>query len=119
MGAFFLLAGVGKLTNIDGTAQYIASTGLPMATLLAWVAAIFLVAVGGALITGKYMKESLGLLAAYTILVTLLFHGPHLWGADPTGGQQMSFMKNMAILGGLLYMFAHSGNGHKEDGRHA
>ncbi|MFT5849543.1 MAG: putative oxidoreductase [Patiriisocius sp.] len=114
VGAFFLLAGVGKLTNIEGTAGYIASTGLPMSTFLAWDAGIFLVLAGGALIVGKYMKEALGLLALYTLLVTVLFHGPHLWADDPTGGQQLNFMKNLALLGGILYMFAHSGKGHTE-----
>ena len=104
VGAFFFLAGVQKLMGIEGTAAYIASVGLPMSTFLAWDAALFLVLVGGALIIGKYTKKAVLLLAAYTLLVTFLFHGPHLWAEDM--GAKMAFMKNVAIFGGLLCMFA-------------
>ena len=115
VGTFFLLAGVGNLTNIAGTAQTIASTGLPFSTFLAWDTSLFLVVAGGLTIVGKFKKEALGLLAVYVIIVTALLHGPHLWADDVSGTQIMEFTKNLALLGGLLYMFAHSGDNHSEE----
>lgn len=108
VGIFFLLAGVQKLGNIEGVAGYIGSVGLPMGTLLAYAAAVFLIVAGGALIFGYYMRYAAFLLALYVILVTLLFHGPQLWADDPSGANQLAFMKNIAILGGLLYMSVYS-----------
>jgi len=105
VGVFFLLAGVGKVMGIAGTAAYITSVGLPAGTALAWLAGIFLIATGASLITGFKAKDSACLLAVYTLLVSFLFHAPNTWDADPS--QQMAFMKNMAILGGLLVMTAH------------
>lgn len=104
VGAFFLMAGVSKLMGIAGTAGYISSVGLPMPTLLAWAAGLYLVAAGGALITGYQAKCAALTLAAYTLLVSFLFHAPGSWAADESGMQQLMFMKNLAIMGGLLFM---------------
>ena len=109
MGAFFFLAGVNKFINIDGTALYIESVGLPMPALLAWASAVFLVVAAGALIAGYQAKWAALLLAVFTLLVSFLFHGPASWAADPSGTQQLMFMKNLAIMGGLLFMAAHAG----------
>ena len=109
IGAFFFLAGVNKFTNIEGTAGYIASVGLPMSTALAWLAAIFLVVVAGAFIAGYRTKHAALLLALFTLFVSFVFHGPQVWGADESGMQMLMFMKNIAILGGLLFIAAHVG----------
>ena len=42
----FILAGIGKLTNVSGTAGYIASAGLPMALTLAVLVGGLAVAIG-------------------------------------------------------------------------
>lgn len=104
MGTFFLLAGFGKLTNIEGTSGYIMSVGLPVPTLLAWGAAVFLLIAGASLITGYKAKYGAIFLALYTMLATFLFHSPGTWAADTSGMQQLMFMKNVAIFGGLLAM---------------
>lgn len=99
IGAFFLIAGIQKFMGIDGTAAYIASVGLPMSTVLAWISAIFVTVTGGMMIAGYKTTYAATLLAGYVIVVTPLFHGPQNW---PT--EQMTFMKNVAILGGLLFI---------------
>ncbi|MGL4281875.1 MAG: DoxX family protein, partial [Albidovulum sp.] len=50
IGGFFLMAGVGKVGDIAGTAGYIQSVGLP--GFLAWPSAIFEILLGLALIVG-------------------------------------------------------------------
>ena len=105
MGALFLIAGIGKFQAIDKTAGYIASVGLPAAVALAWLAAIFEVVMAVAIIVGKHFKEAAIMLAVFTFIISFIFHGPSSWAGDMMA--QMMFMKNMAIVGGLLFMAAH------------
>ena len=102
VGGFFVVAGIQKFMGIDMVAGYIGSVGLPMGTALAWLAAIFLTVAGAMLIAGYYAYEAALLLAAYVLVVTVIFHGPQYW---PT--EQGMFMKNAALLGGILAMAAH------------
>jgi putative oxidoreductase len=60
---------------------------------------------GAAIILGKYFKEATVTLAVFVFIITFIFHGPNSWAENMM--QQMSFMKNMAIVGGLLFMAAH------------
>jgi putative oxidoreductase len=45
-------------------------------------------------------------LAAFTLLATVLFHNYWAMPADQQMMQQLMFMKNLAITGGLLVLFA-------------
>lgn len=97
LGLVFLVAGWGKLNGFDGTVAYIASVGLPMPQLLAALAII--VELGGAvlLIVGFHARLAAFALAIFTALATLAYH---MNIADPL--QQIMFLKNLAIIGGLL-----------------
>jgi putative oxidoreductase len=105
IGAFFLLAGLSKFADLSGTAGYIDSVGIPMASTVAILTAVFETAAGLALVIGKYTKHAAVLLAGFTLLATALFHAPATWAEAPM--QQIMFMKNIAIVGGLLYMAGH------------
>lgn len=106
IGAFFVLAGVGKVFDIAGTAAYIESVGLPAGTFLAIVAILIEVGFGGMLLIGlKARYAALGL-ALFTFIASLLFHTEDI-ARDMV--QQTMFMKNMAIMGGLLFIAAHIG----------
>lgn len=105
MGGFFLLAGITKVSGIEGTAEMIAGAGLPMPVILAYLAAILEIAAGAAIILGKYFKEAALSLALFTFVISFIFHGPNSWAENMM--QQLMFMKNMAIVAGLLFMAAH------------
>ncbi len=106
IGVLFLLAGISKVAGIEGTTMYInSSTSLPAAGLVAWLAAIIEIVCGAALIVGKKASKSALVLAVFTLLASFLFHGPGLWADAPM--QQTMFMKNLAIIGGLLYIAAY------------
>ena len=106
LALMFVLSGFGKLGNIAGTAGYIASGGLPAATALAVLVGLFEVLAGLALAIGfKARWAALGL-ALFTLLASLLFH--QFWAA-PAGQQmvqQLMFMKNLAIAGGMFVVVA-------------
>lgn len=93
----FILSGVQKFFGIEGTAGYIASVGLPFATLLAIGAAIVETFGGLAILVGYRTREAAWVLAAFTLVAGFLFH------FQPADQMQMiSFMKNVAITGGFL-----------------
>lgn len=105
LGGFFLIAGVSKLMDVEGTTSYMVDAGgLPEISLLALIVGLFETILGAALIVGKKFRESALLLAAYVLVVTFLFHGSSTWEANPI--QQTLFYKNLAIIAGLLYMVA-------------
>jgi putative oxidoreductase len=91
----FIVAGFGKLgAGYAGTQGYMESVGVP-GTLLPFVIAL---EIGGglALLLGFQTRLVAFLLAGFCIVSGMLFHS----GADQM--QQIMFMKNLAMAGGLL-----------------
>jgi len=93
----FIMAGASKFGAIAGTAGYIASKGLPAPVMLAWLAAIFELVAGLAILVGFKTKLAAYALAAFCLVAGLIFH------FDPSNQAEfISFMKNLAIAGGFL-----------------
>lgn len=99
LALIFILSGIGKFADIAGTAGYIGSVGLPAATLLAWLAAIFETVGGIAILIGFRTRETAWAMAAFCIVSGLLFHNNF---ADQM--QMIMFMKNLAMAGGFLVL---------------
>ena len=74
--AVFAMAATFKFFDIQATATYIASAGFPIPLLLAWVAAIFEVALVLAFLTGAFFAEAALLAAAYVLFLGLALPGP-------------------------------------------
>lgn len=98
----FLPAGLSKLTGFAGTAGYIASVGLPLASLGAVVAIVVEVLGGLALLVGFRTSVAAAVLAAFTLAASVFFHAYWSMPADQAAVQQLLFNKNLAIVGGLL-----------------
>ena len=101
LSVLFLFAGVGKLTDPTGTAQYIASM-TNLSPTLAVPVGIFEIAAGLLLGLGVMTRLVAVVLAGFVALATLLFHSQI---TDPI--QAQSALKNLAIFGGLLMVFAY------------
>jgi putative oxidoreductase len=106
LALMFVMSGVSKLTGLEGTAGYIASVGLPMAQVLAVGAGVLEVVAGVMLIVGWQARWAALALAAFTVLASLLFHNFWAMPKDEQFMQQLMFTKNLAITGGLLFVFA-------------
>jgi putative oxidoreductase len=105
LAAIFVMSGIGKFANLAGTAGYIASAGLPLSQLLA-VAAAGLEVIGGVLLVIGWQARWAALaLAGFTVFASLLFHNFWAMPAEQQFMQQLMFMKNLAITGGLLFVF--------------
>jgi len=107
MGGFFLLAGLGKIGGqFAGTVGYAGSMGVPTPELAVLLTIIIEIGAGLMLIVGWHVGHAAAALIGFTVLATGFFHHPGLWDPkNPT--QQIMFMKNLAIIGGLLYMLGY------------
>lgn len=106
LALMFITSGFGKIAGFAGTAGYIASKGLPMASVVA--ALTILVELGGGLaIAFGFMTRWAALaLAVFTVLAGVIFH--NYWAVPPEQVmmQQINFWKNISIAGGFLVLAA-------------
>lgn len=106
LALMFVGAGISKFAGLEGTAGYIASKGLPLAGLLALGTATLEVVAGLALAFGLQARWAAGALALFTVAASLLFHNYWAMPADQAYVNQLMFMKNLAVAGGLLMVVA-------------
>ena len=106
LALMFILSGFGKLTDIPGTAGFIASGGLPAPTVLAIAVGAFELLAGLALVLG-YQVRLLGLaLALFTVAASVIFHAYWSVPAAQQFVTQLLFMKNISVAGGMLLVSA-------------
>jgi putative oxidoreductase len=103
----FLWSAYDKLAHTAATVAYMQAYGMPAADILIWPAAL-LEAVGGAMLALGWRARWVALaLAVYTVAATFVFHAYWSVPADQVMNEQIHFMSNLAIGGGLLLLFAH------------
>ena len=110
LAQIFLLAGLNKISGYAGTQGYMESMGVPGALL---PLVIVLEVVGGlALILGWQTRLVALALAGFSIISAVIFH------SDFSDQMQMvMFMKNFAIAGGLVILFAQGSGSYALDNR--
>jgi len=98
LSAVFLIAGVNKIFNYEGTTVYMESFGVPD---FLYIPAIILEILFPLLIViGYQTKISALIMAIFSISLAIIFH------TDFSNQMQvMSFLKNFAIAGGFIIIF--------------
>ena len=93
----FLLSGINKIGNYEGTIEWMESIGIPGIFL---IPAIILEIIAPILIiVGYKVKISASLLSIFCIATAIIFHN------DFSNQMQfISFMKNIALAGGFLFI---------------
>lgn len=106
LAAIFLLSGINKLMNFGGTTALMHSAGLPIPELL--LVSTILIEVFGALmlIFGWQTRAAALVVFIFMIPVTLVFHNPWAAAENAVMQQMIHFLKNLAIMGGLLNLLA-------------
>ena len=104
ISALFLLNGIFKISNYEGTIGWMESFGIPGMFI---VPAIILEIAGPVLIViGYKTKFAAGLLSLFCITTAFIFHN------DFTDQMQFtSFLKNIALAGGFLILFVNGARG--------
>jgi len=103
----FIFAGYGKITGFEGTVGYIASKSLPMPQLAAVGAIIVELGGGLLLVAGWKARWAAAALFVFTGLAALIFHNFWAVPADQVQNTMIHFMKNISMMGGLLYVIVH------------
>ena len=110
ISAIFLITGLGKISGYADTQGYMAAYGVPGALLPLVIAVEVLGAL--AIIAGYRTRMAAAVLAVFTLAAGLLFHSAP---GDQT--QQMMLLKNVAIAGGFLILFARGAGAWSLDAR--
>ncbi|HUS66357.1 MAG TPA: DoxX family protein, partial [Kofleriaceae bacterium] len=106
LASIFILSGVMKLIDTGGTVAHMEAQGIPYAHPLAILAGLVEIAGGLSVLTGFATRLGALALFLYLIPTTLVFHDFwNLSGAERVP-QMANFMKNLAIMGGLLVVAA-------------
>lgn len=107
LALIFITAGFGKITGFAGTAGYMASKGIPMAEVL--LVPTIIIELGGGLLLAVGYKARWAALAIFLFIIptTLIFHA--FWSVEPeqVQMQMIQFQKNLAIMGGMIYVAVH------------
>lgn len=101
LAIIFIVSGATKLMNVAATEAMITGVGMPGG--LAIPTGLFELIAGLCIALGLMTRIASILLAGFTLLAAILYHNRL---DDPM--QSAMFLKDVAIAGGLLLVFAHS-----------
>ena len=100
LSAIFLINGIGKIFNYEGTIQYMENFDVSAYLIIPAIIVEILFPI--LLIVGYYTKFSALVLSLFTLALAVIFH------TDFSNQMQlMSFLKNIAIAGGFLIIFVY------------
>ena len=108
LSMIFIFSGVSKITGYVATQGYMEAMGVP-SMLLPLVIAVELCG-GIAILLGFQARLVTIVMAGFSVISALLFH--QFWIDE---AQMNSFMKNIAIAGGFLMIFAHGAGAYSLD----
>ncbi len=114
LAIIFIMSGFSKLTDAGSTAGMIANAGLPAATALAYLAGLFELIGGLAILVGFQTRIAAYLLAAFCVFTAFVFHSGAInvptFSPEANGMlsmfNQIMMMKNVTIAGGFLVLAA-------------
>ena len=103
LGIYFLVPGISKVTNFQGTASYMQDHGMIFVPFFLILTIIIQLAGGATLIAGYRVAFTAFVLAGLTLVINLVMHD--FWNVE-AGIQQahetQNFVKNLAIMAGLM-----------------
>ncbi len=100
LSAIFLKSGLDKISDYAGTQQYMAAAGIPFPALLLPPTILVELLGGLSLLLGYKARIGAIVLFLFLIPTTLIFHTDFSQRI-----QTIQFMKNLAIMGGLLMLY--------------
>jgi putative oxidoreductase len=125
LALIFVLSGLNKILNISGTAGFMMQAGIPSELLYPALYLSIAVELGCGLLVmlGLWARWAALIIFLWLIPVTLLFHvagyvhATQQHQAMAAVTQQIMYMKNISMMGGLLLLAAMGPGGFSIDGR--
>jgi putative oxidoreductase len=115
LALIFIISGFGKIMGFDATLGYIRSAGLPFAQLSAIAAIVVELGGGILLVVGWKARWAAAALFLFVLVAAFYFHA--FWASPPDQVmmQQIQFLKNLGIMGGMLYIMAYGSGPYSVD----
>ena len=107
IATIFLMSAVGnKIPNFDSIASYMASEGVPQPQVMLAGAIGFLIAGSLSIILGYKARIGAALLFVFLVLATYYFHDFWKLRGQDQQLQMIQFMKNLSMMGAMLFIMA-------------
>ncbi len=107
LGLIFVLSGIFKIPGWEGVLGYMTASGVPLAPLFLVAAIALEIGAGLALIVGFQARLAAAALAVFSIVAAVIFHNFWAFTGFEQQAQMTSFLKNVSITGGLLFVVAY------------
>lgn len=104
LALLFVISGFDKIIGFEGTVGYIAAKGMPLPELAALGSIAVELAGGLLLVIGWQTRWAATVLFLFVIPTTYIFHNFWAYDGPQAQMQQIQFMKNLCIMGGMLYV---------------
>jgi len=105
LGVYFLVPGISKIFDYSGTLELMFLKGVFLAQIALPITIVIQVGLALALLFNKYVRISSLTLVALTLLINIYIHDFWNLAGDPSQGHELqNFVKNLAILAGLLVL---------------
>jgi putative oxidoreductase len=105
LGLYFILPGISKITGFAAMSDYMAAHGVPYVPALLVLTIILQLGCGASLVAGWRTQFMAFVLAGLTLVISVFMHD--FWGMEEgqeRAHEMQNFVKNMAIMAGLLYV---------------
>ena len=103
LGMYFIIPGIQKITDFENMSAYMQAHDVPLIGVLLPLTILIQLAAGVALIVGFKGKFAAFILAGLTLVISIYMHD--FWSMEEGVArmhEMQNFIKNMAIMGGLL-----------------
>lgn len=107
LSMIFIFSGFEKIFNLGNTIQYMAAHNVPWPEYFVFLSIVVEIIGGLFVFLGYRAGMGAGMLMFIIVPATFYFH--HFWSYDGVARSTHTqmFLKNLAIFGGLLYVFTH------------
>ena len=103
LAAIFIVAGIRKIMFYSGTVGYFTKLGFPAPEVMGVLAILVELGGGALLLLGWQTRRVSWLLILFVVIATFMAHRFWEFDAAQYANQMNHFLKNAAIIGGLLY----------------
>jgi putative oxidoreductase len=106
IAALFIVAGIRKIMMFSGSVGYFTKLGFPMPEAFTVLAIVVEIGAAILLIVGWRTRLAAWLLALFVVIATFMAHRFWEFDAAQQANQLNHFLKNLAIVGGLMFVAA-------------
>ncbi|TWT95525.1 DoxX family protein [Neorhodopirellula pilleata] len=107
IATIFLMSAVGnKIPKFDSVTEYMAAEGVPMPQVALVGAIVFLIAGSLSVIAGFKIRIGAALLLVFLALATYFFHDFWTFEGQEQQTQMIQFMKNLSLMGTMVFLMA-------------